>query len=317
MVLNILLFFVGLAGLYFGAEWLVKGASRFARSFNLKPVVIGLTIVAFGTSTPELVTSVLAGIKHLNDIAIGNIVGSNIANIGLILGLAALIQPLKVDMKLIIREMPIVVGISLLLYFMGWNGVLSRHEGMILLVGIIVYILYVYRMAIKESKSVEQEYLEFEDHLGIAGNRKSKDIFFILIGLGALVGGAHFLVNSAIYIARVIGISDLVIGLTVVAVGTSLPELATSMIAAIRKESDISIGNVLGSNIFNILAILGLAAIIQPLQINTASLRVDMPVMILFAICLIPIITWKFVLSRFQGVLLLIGYVAYVLWLFK
>ena len=158
MILQIILFFAGLAGLYFGAEWLVKGASRFASSFNIKPVVIGLTIVAFGTSTPELVTSVIAGIKHSSDIAMGNVIGSNIANIGLILGLSAIVQPLKIDMKLIYREMPIVVGISMLLYFMGCNGTLSRREGCILLIGILAYTCYVYRVALKESKTIELEY---------------------------------------------------------------------------------------------------------------------------------------------------------------
>jgi len=317
MLLQILLFFVGLVGLYFGAEWLVKGASRFARSFNIKPVVIGLTIVAFGTSMPELVTSVMASIKHSSDIAMGNVIGSNIANIGLILGLSAIVQPLRIDMNLIYREMPIVVGISMLLYFMGWDGTLSRLEGGVLLGGIFSYTYYVYRVALKEPDAVELEYKEFEEFLETKNNTVTKDIFLIAIGLASLVGGAYLLVHSAMYVARIIGISELVIGLTVIAVGTSLPELATSMIAAIRKESDISVGNVLGSNIFNILAVLGIAAIIQPLQVNNASLRVDMPVMLLFSIFLIPIITWKFVLTRLQGVFLLIGYGIYILWLFK
>ena len=314
MLLQIILFLAGLTGLYFGAEWLVKGASRFARSFNIRPIVIGLTIVAFGTSMPELVTSVIAGIKHLSDIAVGNIVGSNIANIGLILGIAAIVRPLTVDMRLLSREMPIMVGISLLLYFMGWDGILSRLEGGILLVGIVTYTCYVYRAALKESKAVEQEYEEF---VGTSYDSILKDIFWIIIGLAALVGGAYLLVHSAIYIARVVGISERVIGLTVIAVGTSLPELATSMVAAIRKESDISMGNVIGSNVFNILAVLGIAAIIQPLQINLASLRIDMPVMLFFSMALIPMITWKFVLTRGQGIFLLVGYSVYILWLFK
>lgn len=314
MLLQSVLFFAGLAGLYFGAEWLVRGASRFARSFNIKPVVIGLTIVAFGTSTPELVTSVIAGIRHLSDIAMGNIIGSNIANIGLILGLSALVRPLSVDMKLLSREMPIMVGISALLYVMGWDGILSRPEGGILFGGILGYTYYVYRVALKETKAVEQE---FEEFVGAARDSIKKDVLLIIIGLGALVGGAYFLVQSAIYIARVVGISELVIGLTVIAVGTSLPELATSMVAAIRKESDISVGNVMGSNIFNILAVLGVAAVIQPLQVNAASLSVDIPVMLFFSIFLIPIITWKFVLTRGQGMLLLVGYGIYVFWLFK
>ncbi|MCC6325457.1 MAG: sodium:calcium antiporter [Candidatus Brocadia sp.] len=313
MVLQIVLLFAGLAGLYYGAEWLVGGASRFARSFQIKPVVIGLTIVAFGTSTPELVTSVTAGMRHLSDIAMGNIIGSNIANIGLILGLSALVRPLTIDTKLLYREMPIVVGISFLLYFMVWDGTLSRTEGAILLGGIVLYTCYVYRIALKEASLVEQEYEEF---LGTEDTNVRKNIFLILIGLGALMGGAHFLVHAAIFIAKVIGISELVIGLTVIAVGTSLPELATSLVAAIRKESDISVGNVLGSNIFNILTVLGISSIIQPLSVNAASLRVDMPVMLFFSIFIIPLITWKFMISRVQGMLLLIGYAVYILWLF-
>lgn len=313
MVLQLFLLFAGLAGLYFGAEWLVGGASRFARSFQIKPVVIGLTIVAFGTSAPELVTSLTAGIKHMNDIAIGNIIGSNIANIGLILGVSAIVHPLTIDMKLLYREMPIVVGISFLLYFMVWDGTLSRTEGAILLGGIVLYTCYVYRIALKEASLVEQEYEEF---LGTEDTNVRKNIFLILIGLGALMGGAHFLVHAAIFIAKVIGISELVIGLTVIAVGTSLPELATSLVAAIRKESDISVGNVLGSNIFNILTVLGISSIIQPLSVNAASLRVDMPVMLFFSIFIIPLITWKFMISRVQGMLLLIGYAVYILWLF-
>src|SRR5574337_1053396 len=244
----------------------------------------------------------------------GNIIGSNIANIGIILGLSALVRPLTIDMNLLYREMPIMVGISVLLYFMGWDGTLSRLEGGILLGGILAYTCYVYRVALKEPKAVEQEYLEFEEFIGAARDSIKKDILLIIIGLGALVGGAHFLVHSAIYIARVVGISDLVIGLTVIAVGTSLPELATSMVAAVRKESDISVGNVLGSNIFNILAVLGIAAIIQPLQVNTASLVIDMPVMLMFSIFLIPVITWKFVLTRGQGIFLLVGYSVYIFW---
>jgi cation:H+ antiporter len=317
MILQIILFFAGLTALYFGAEWLVKGASRFAHSMNIKPIVIGLTIVAFGTSTPELVTSVIAGIRHLNDIAIGNIVGSNIANIGLVLGLASLIQPLKVDMKLISREMPIMIGVALFLYFTGWDGALSRREGVMLLVGIFAYTFYVYRAALQESEIVKSEFQEYEEFVGATSDNTKKNIFMILIGLGALVGGAHLMVQSAVYIAKMFGISELVIGLTVIAVGTSLPELATSVIAAIRKESDISIGNIVGSNIFNILAILGVAATIQPLKINYTSICIDMPVMLLFSILLVPMITWRFVLTRLQGVFLLAGYGVYVWWLFK
>ncbi|MBF8276698.1 MAG: hypothetical protein HW390_1771 [Candidatus Brocadiaceae bacterium] len=317
MTLQIVLLFVGLVGLYYGAEWLVTGAARFAHALHIKPVVIGLTIVAFGTSMPELVTSVIAGIKHFNDIAVGNIVGSNIANIALILGLSAIVRPLKIDMNLLNRDMPVMIGCACFLYFISWDGVLSRWEGVALFVGIVAYTFYVYIAAISGSKAAASEHPEVEELIRTAHDGLMKDVILIIVGLVALVAGAHLLVHAAVYIAKVMGISELVIGLTVIAVGTSLPELATSVVASIRKQADISVGNIVGSNIFNILAVLGVAAMIQPILVNPISLRLDMPVMLFFSIFLVPIITWKFVISRLQGLFLLSGYGVYVYWLFK
>ncbi|MBM4054106.1 MAG: calcium/sodium antiporter [Planctomycetes bacterium] len=313
LFLQLFLFFSGIASLYFGAEWLVKGASRFACFLNIKPVVIGLTIVAFGTSAPELTTGIIAGIKHLNDIALGNVVGSNIANIGLVLGITATLFPLTVEMKLLRREIPIILGISALLYLMCRNGTLGRLEGCFLVGGIIIYTCYIYRQSDKESTIINEEYLVFI-------NKKNTfviDLLFIFIGLATLVGGAHLLVTSAVYLARSFGVSELIIGLSVVAVGTSLPELAISTVAAFRKEADISIGNVLGSNIFNILVVLGITAIIHPLKINASSLRSDMPVMIIFSLLLIPMIKRKFILRRGEGIFLLFGYCLYIVFLYK
>lgn len=317
MTLEIVLLFVGLAGLYYGAEWLVTGAARFAHALHIKPVVIGLTIVAFGTSMPELVTSVIAGIKHFNDIAIGNVVGSNIANIALILGLSAIVRPLKINMSLLTRDMPVMIGCSCFLYFISNDGVLSRWEGVALFTGIVTYTFYVYIAAMRDSKAAASEYSEVEEIIGAANDGIMKDVALIIVGLVALVAGAHFLVHAAVYIAKVMGISELVIGLTVIAVGTSLPELATSMVASIRKQADISVGNIVGSNIFNILCVLGVAAMIQPIRVNPLTLRLDMPVMLFFSIILVPIITWKFVISRLQGMFLLSGYGVYIYWLFK
>jgi len=317
MTLQIILLFLGLAGLYYGAEWLVTGSARFAYALHIKPVVIGLTIVAFGTSMPELVTSVIAGIKHFNDIAVGNIVGSNIANIALILGLSAIVRPLKIDMNLLTRDMPVMIGCSCFLYFISWDGVLSRWEGIALFVGIVTYTFYVYIAAISDSRAIASEHPEVEELIGTSHNGILKDVILIVVGLVALVAGAHFLVHAAVYIAKVMGISELVIGLTVIAVGTSLPELATSVVASIRKQADISVGNIVGSNIFNILSVLGVAAMIQPIMVNPISLRLDMPVMLFFSIILVPLITWKFVLTRLQGLFLLSGYGVYVYWLFK
>jgi cation:H+ antiporter len=313
ILLQSLLFCAGIAALYFGAEWLVKGASRFAYFLNIKPIIIGLTIIAFGTSAPELVTGIISGIRNLNDIAIGNVIGSNIANVGLVLGVTAIILPLKVEMNLLRREIPIIIGISGLLYLMCRNGILSRWEGGLLVVGIVVYTCYISRSAKKESKVIEEEFADFISKK----NTLSLDILFMFIGLTTLIGGAHLLVNSAIYLARNFGISELVVGLSVVAVGTSLPELAISTVAAFRKESDICVGNVLGSNIYNILAVLGITAIIHPLQINTSSLQFDMPVMIVFSLLLIPMIMRKFILTRWEGVFLLVGYIFYMVAIYK
>ena len=317
MTLQIILLFLGLAGLYYGAEWLVTGSARFAHALHIKPVVIGLTIVAFGTSMPELVTSVIAGIKHFNDIAVGNIVGSNIANIALILGISSVVRPLKIDSNLLTRDMPIMIGCSCFLYFISWDGVLSRWEGVALFVGIVTYTFYVYIAALSDSKAVASEHPEVDELIGAAHDGLLKDVILIIVGIVALVAGAHFLVHAAVYIAKVLGISELVIGLTVIAVGTSLPELATSVVASIRKQADISVGNIVGSNIFNILAVLGVAAMIQPILVNPVSLRLDMPVMLFFSIFLVPLITWKFVLTRLQGLFLLSGYGVYIYWLFK
>jgi len=312
-LLYIVLFFAGLAGLYYGAEWLVKGGARFAHSFNIRPIVIGLTIVAFGTSAPELVTGVVASFNQLDDIIIGNVIGSNIANIGLVLGLTALITPISVDMKLLYREVPIIIGISGMFYFMSWNGILGRIEGGILLAGIIAYTYFVYHIARKESRAIKEEYEEFVNGTNII----LMDIVLIAIGLAALIGGAHVLLRSAIYIATVFGISELVVGLSVIAVGTSLPELAISMVASFRKESDISVGNVLGSNIYNIFVILGVIAVIQPLHINASTLRFDIPIMILFSVILMPMIIRKFKLGRTAGMFLFGGYCAYIVFLYR
>ena len=234
MALNILFFILGLLALYLGAEGLVKGASKLARILGIRPVVIGLTVVAFGTSTPELVVSLLASLKGSNDIAMGNVVGSNIANIGLILGISALIRSLKVEMKLLKVEVPIMIGASLLLYAMAWGGEIEHLEGFILLAGILSFTIYSYYGARKEPAYIEVEYSQF---IGI-GNPMWKDLLLIIFGLLGLLGGAYLLVNSAIFIAKSVGISELIIGLTIVAIGTSLPELATSTVAAFRKEYD-------------------------------------------------------------------------------
>lgn len=274
MLENILWIVVGLVGLYFGGDWLVKGAARFANTLGISPIVIGLTVVAYGTSMPELIVSLRAAIEGNADISTGNIVGSNIANIGLILGVSAIIFPMVVQNQFLRREMPIMIGVSVLLLFLSQNGVLDRAAGLLLFAGAIVYTIVAYVLAKREGAALIPEIEEFEQ----AGGLKTKspipvDLLYIAGGIVVLMIGADRLVFGAVNIARAIGVSELAIGITLVAVGTSLPEFATSLIAAFKKESDIAIGNVVGSNIFNILAILGISSAITPINVNPQLLR--------------------------------------------
>ncbi len=308
-------FLLGLLALYFGAEWLVKGAARLARSLGVSPLVVGLTVVAFGTSAPELVVSSVAAARAQTDVAIGNVVGSNIANIALILGLAALVTPLRVEMRLITREMPFMIGASVLLPLLALDGGVSRVDAAILLVGFAAYLLFVMRAAREEPPQSSSEYDEFESARGMATARANRlrDAALATIGLGVLLVGAHLLVESAVFFARKVGLSELVIGMTIVAVGTSLPELATSAIASYRKQADIAVGNIVGSNIFNILAILGIAGLVRPLPLPSSVLGFELPVMIALALALPVIARTGMRIGRLEGFVLLVAYVAFTI----
>lgn len=310
MAINIIIFIAGVWLLYYGAEWLVKGSSLLAKDLGVKPIVIGLTIIAICTSSPELVVSLLARIKGSDGIAVGNVVGSNICNIGLILGVSALIYPLKVQLSLLKRELPIMIASTGILFLMGRDLMLNRIEGVILFVGMIIFFIYLTLDSRMAAQSVEIE----REYAGLFKNRSSlfKNVFFIIFGLGGLVLGSHLMVKSAIFIAKAFGISEWIIGLTVVAVGTSLPELATSVVATLRKEVDIAIGNIIGSNICNILLILGICAIVQPLSINKGALWFDFPWMIFFSIVLLPFLLLCPVLKKGEGLILLFGYVIFI-----
>ena len=254
MGLNILFCLIGFLLLYFGAEWLVKGSSSLARSLGVTPVVIGLTVVAFGTSAPELVVSLVSSIQGKSMIAVGNVVGSNICNIALVLGVSALFQPITSHRSVVTRDIPIMLGISVYLLVLSLNSNLGRVEGATLFAGIILYTFFNYYTAMRESKKgLDQEGVLEE--LGVEEveyiTSRKKQIIFILVGIFGVVFGAKLVVDSAVEIMTVLGVSEKFIGLTIVAFGTSLPELATSVVAAIRKEMDISIGNLVGSNVFN------------------------------------------------------------------
>jgi len=259
-----ILFVIGLVALFFGGEFLVRGASAVARHFRLSPMVIGLTIVGFGTSAPELLVSVQAAWDGQPGIAIGNVLGSNIANILLILGLSAAIAPLVIHASKLWRDFGVMIGATALIWWMLADGTITRLDGVILVAGILAYLA----MSLMSGKVEEPDDEPMMEQWKAWG--------FTLLGLVVLVIGARLLVDSATQIAQAYGISEAVIGLTIVAVGTSLPELATSIVAVIRKQTDIAIGNVVGSNIFNLLSILGITALITPIPAEARFAAIDM-----------------------------------------
>ncbi len=287
---------------------MVSGAARIATRFGIRPMVVGLTIVALGTSAPEMAVSLAASLSDRGDLAIGNVVGSNIGNIGMALGLAVLIRPLTVQIRLIRLEVPLLIGISLLVYFFAFGGVLPQWFGLLLLVGLAVYIALLVRLSLKERSEVEAEFVLKEPE----NNKPFLDFIKIVAGFAALAGGGQVLVEGASGVARAFGVSDLIIGLTVVAIGTSLPEIVTSLVAVWRDHGDIAIGNVLGSNIFNTLAVLGSASAIRPIIISKEVLMRDLPVMVIMTLLLFPFLRTGYTLRRWEGILLFLIYVAYI-----
>ena len=318
MTLNLTLFTIGLLALYYSAGWLVKGASSFAKHIGLQPVVIGLTVVAFGTSAPELVVSLVSSIKGKSMIAVGNVIGSNICNIALVLGMTAIFQPITSHPSVIKRDIPIMIGISFYLLAISLNGAIGRYEGLSLICGILIYIIYNYRIA-SRNPCIEARAItcDISDISTIAS--PPKQLFLIVTGITGVVLGADLLIDSAVKIMEIFGVSEKFIGLTVVAFGTSLPELATSVVAAMRKELDISIGNLIGSNVFNILAVLGAAALANPISIPggliESGLIIDYAVMIVISALPLIMMNHTGTLSRKQGALLLIAYAVYIVYL--
>ncbi len=311
-------FISGLIFLVFGAELLVRGASRLATFLGISPLIIGLTVVAFGTSSPELAVSLLSSLKGASDIALGNVVGSNIFNILFILGISATIRPLFISVQLIRLDVPLMILVSVLLFLFGLNGIISQLEGGILFLGLIGYIIFLFL----ESK--REQLLTRDSLTGESNNPQKRSIIqwlknfgFVIIGLVLLMLGSQFLINSAVYIAQNLGISELVIGLTIVAAGTSLPEVATSVMASIKGEQDIAVGNIVGSNIFNILAVLGLSGLVssEGIQVSSAALRFDIPVMLAISVACLPIFFTDGKISRWEGLLFFGYYLAYVIYL--
>ncbi len=299
----------GLILLYFGANWLVQGAITLSLHLGLSPLIVGLTVVALGTSLPEALVSVQAAIGHQGGIAIGNVVGSNILNIALILGLSAFFNPLKVDSHLVKADVPLLVGATFMLVVLLEDFHISRMEGAFLMLCIVGYvagnIMTVKRTSPEENKIEGVEVPE--DH----SKNLWRDISFLFIGLIALAFGSNFLVTGAVDLARIWGLSEALIGLTIVSIGTGTPEMATALMAAYRKRSDLAIGNAVGSNLFNIMFVLGIAALVAPLDGNGIS-SVDLYVMLGVTILLLPTVWTGRILDRKEGFLFLAIYVGYL-----
>ncbi|GAB1371756.1 calcium/sodium antiporter [Candidatus Kapaibacterium sp.] len=302
---------VGSLLLYFGADALVKGASRLAIRLGITPMIIGLTVVAFGTSAPELVVSLSAGMRGKADIALGNVIGSNICNIALILGLSALIRPLDVNYKTAGKDIFIMVAVSVITLLLAFDGELTTIDGAILIVGIISYVMFNIHKSKKDSADVSVDELTETKYM----NKNILHILMVIAGLVILMMGANLFLEGAVRMAKMFNLSDAVIGLTIVALGTSLPELATSAVASYKKHSDISLGNVLGSNIFNLLMILGATSIFFP--INSTGIKVvDVALMILLSVIIVPLSYRKNVINRYSGAFLLLIYTSYMYYLF-
>jgi len=314
MLTSILLILAGLVALYFGAEWLVKGASSLAIRLGMTPLIAGLTVVAFGTSSPELVVSLTAALKGSGDIALGNVIGSNIFNIALILGLTAAIIPLKVEFQLLKFDTPFMIATSGLFLWFFRDRAIDRPEAAVLFALLIVYIILNIRLAKKHVTPAVAE--EYNDELAALATQARepvwKSLLWIGIGLAVLIAGSRAFVIGAVDIARSYGISEAIIGLTIVAAGTSLPELASSLVAAFRKQADIAIGNIVGSNIFNILGILGLSGIIAGPLKGPGITPLDLGVMLGVSVVLLPLLWTGRRISRWEGLALIAGYGVYL-----
>ncbi|CAN5605739.1 calcium/sodium antiporter [soil metagenome] len=309
--LTLLLLLAGFVLLVAGAEALVRGAVRLAAATGLSPLVIGLTVVAYGTSAPEFAASIGAVLRGVPDLALGNVIGSNIANVLLILGMTALFAPLVVTRQLVRLDVPILIGVSLLAFALAADGALGRGDGLLLVAAGIVYSVLLVWLGKRDPEEAAVPEVE------AAPLRWGRDLAFVLAGLSMLVLGARWLVEGAVAVAQAFGMSELVIGLTVVAIGTSLPELATSILAALRGQRDLAVGNIVGSSIFNLLLVLGATAAIAPAGIPVAPgvLAFDFPVMTAVAVACLPIFFTGHCIHRWEGALFLGYYVAYTAYL--
>ena len=312
MIGSLALLLAGLVCLFFGGNWLVRGASNLALSFGVSVLIIALTFVSIGTSMPELVVSVQAALAGKSDLAIGNVIGSNIANIGLILGATGLIAPLSVQAILVRREIPVMIFFSLVAFALTLDGGLDRLDGALLLLAFVGFNAVFFRLAKRERGERERIAADLDEQPAESSGR-ARDFGVLLLGILALVLGSRMMVEGAVNLARMIGISELVIAVTLVAFGTSLPELAASLSAAYHGETDLAIGNVVGSNIANLLLILGMTAFVRPISVQRAESLLEFLVMIAFAVLLLPALRRQ-VLGRLPSALLLGAYIVFIVY---
>ncbi len=323
MIINIVYIVVGVALVLWGADRLTEGASSLARGMNVPEIIIGLTIVAAGTSAPEMFVSIVSALKGTSDLAVGNVLGSNIFNTMLIVGCSAVVAPMAVAPSTVKKDIPFAVVASLLLFMLCfddmdsphlWGNDISRSDGIILLVGFLLFMIYTFKSARKQGLMPTEEEMEDNKELPKDYSKLWRNLSFIVLGLACLIIGSNLFVDAASYVAHRYGVRQSVVGLTIVAGGTSLPELATSVVAAYKGRSAIAIGNVLGSNVFNILLILGTTAVIQPLRIMGITI-VDLTMM-LVSVGIVWLFAYtKYSVSRREGFLLILGFLAYMAWL--
>jgi len=310
MATTIVLLIIGLIILIVGGDYLVRGSSSIALRLHLSPLVVGLTIVAFGTSTPELVISIQSALKGSPDLAMGNVVGSNICNLALVLGLTAVINPVKVLSNSIRVDWPMTMGASIILFLMVREGYLSAIEGVIMVVALIIYLVFIIRQSRIDTLASRAE---MDDEIPDAPSKQIwKDIVFIVIGCVGLYYGSEWFVGSAKDLALSLGIEERVVGLTVVALGTSLPELATAAVASYKGQTDLALGNLMGSNIFNILSILGITSIIKSIPVNEIIMNKDIIWMLLITLMILPLMIMRREVGRVDGVILLFVYFVYI-----
>ncbi|MBK6265447.1 calcium/sodium antiporter [Marivirga sp. S37H4] len=308
---NTLLLIIGLAILILGGDLLVRGASRIALRFKISPLVVGVTIVAFGTSSPELLISIQAALSGSPDITMGNVIGSNICNLALVLGITALIAPIPVNSDSIKIDWPMTMGSALLLYFLVREGFVNDYEGIMFIVLLIIYIVFIIRRSRKNNISASEIGIDLEVPTDNDKKNLVKDILLIIIGGAGLYFGSDWFVNSAKDLAIYMGVSERIVGVTVVALGTSLPELVTSVVAAFKKETDLALGNLMGSNIFNILSILGITSLIAEIEVSSIILNSDMIWMLGITLVIMPMMVINKRIDRYEGLILLGTYIFY------